>query len=565
MDTKRDVEHPSGGQLVVEQLRREGVDTVFCVPGESYLEVLDALHDAPLRVVVCRQEGGAGYMADAHARITGQVGVCMVSRGPGAANAMIAMHTAWQDSVPLVLFVGLIPRADTYRESFQEFDLNAWFGSTAKAVFRVEDAARVPELVARAFYLARSGRPGPVVVGLPEDMLRDRVDVQGVESIRVLASEPPASALNALAQSLARASRPLVILGGGGWTPTASAQVRAWAERWALPVAADFNYLDLIDHRSSSFIGTAGYGRTAEVTRAIREADWVLGIGSPLGDVVTDSWSLLPVYARGVSMATVLPDTDGLGSAHPATLRINATPASFAQALDTHPALAGPASSSGPLPWQESTRALRHARVAPDKLKRLAGDVDLNAIFSHLAEALPTDAIVSWGAGNHGAWGLRFLRFNGYPSQLSPRNGAMGYGIPAAVAASLAHPDRRVVSVAGDGCFMMNGQELAVAVANGAKPVVILLNNSMYGTIRTHQELHHPNRVCGTQLVNPNFAEYAKAFGGYGARVERNSEFADALAGAFAANTFAIVEIIVPQTAILPGTELADLHGMDSM
>lgn len=544
----------SGGQLVVDQLNSEGVQTVFCVPGESYLEVLDALHDSSIELVVCRQEGGAGYMADAHARITGKTGVFMVTRGPGAANAMIALHTAWQDSVPLVLFVGLIPRTETYRESFQEFDLKGWFGTTTKGVFQIEHAERIPEIVARAFALARTGRPGPVVIGLPEDMLRDRVQAQAVAPIRTLQSVPGHDALAQLESLLAGASKPLVILGGGGWTTLATQQVQHWAERYELPVAVDFNCMDLIDHRSPSYVGSLGYGRSEAMAEALREADVVVGIGSPLGDIVTDSWALLPIHGHRARLVTVLPDTDCIGAMHPQALRIVADMPGFASALAS-------LTQDSPVRWSTHTRALREAgerfRQPPD----LGGDIDLNVMFEHLRQSLPEDTIGTWGAGNHAGWAGRYLRFNGYPSQLAPRNGSMGYGVPAAIAAALAKPHSQVVSVAGDGCFMMNGQELAVAAGLGVKPLIIVLNNGMYGTIRTHQEIHHPQRISGTHLVNPDFADYARAFGGHGETVVNTHEFAGALERALASDTFSIIEIRIPQDLLGPQMRMSDLHG----
>lgn len=543
----------SGGQLVVDQLAKEGVQTVFCVPGESYLEVLDALHDSPIKLVVCRQEGGSGYMADAHARITGEPGVFMVTRGPGAANAMVALHTAWQDSVPLVLFVGLIPRSETYRESFQEFDLNGWFGTTTKAVFQIEHAERIPEIVSRAFSLSRTGRPGPVVIGLPEDMLRDRVQAQAVEPIVSLQSVPGDRAIKSLEGMLANATRPLVILGGGGWTPQASRQVQAWAERYALPVAVDFNCMDLIDHRSPSYVGSLGYGRSQILADALRDADLVIGIGSPLGDIVTDSWTLLPIHHHKAKLLTILPDSNCLGAMHPQAMRLIASMPGFATALEA-------LTPDAPTRWQERTLALREAGERFRRPPNLGGEMDLNVIFEHLQQVLPDDVIGTWGAGNHAGWAGRYLRFNGYPAHLAPRNGAMGYGVPAAIAAALAHPSRQVVSVAGDGCFMMNGQELTVARGLGVKPLIIVLNNGMYGTIRTHQEIHHPERISGTDLVNPDFAEYARAFGGHGETVKTTEEFPVALDRALSSGTFSIIEIRMPQELLGPDMRMSDLY-----
>jgi acetolactate synthase I/II/III large subunit len=550
------VHRHTGGQLVVDQLIAEGVHTAFGVPGESYLAVLDALHDATVRFVACRHEGGAGYLADAYARMTGTVGVAMVTRGPGAANAMVALHTAWQDATPLVLLVGLVPRGETDREAFQEFDLHGWFGSTAKAVYRIDDAARVPELTARAFAEARSGRPGPVVVGLPEDMLRDVVEVPPAASVEVLAPEPATAAMERLAGLLAAAARPLVVLGGGGWTSEAVRHVQRWAERGELPVAVEFNSLDLIDHASPSYIGSLGFARTPEQVKAVREADLVIGIGSPLGDVATDGWALLPVAGHRAQIVTVLPDTGGRGSAHPAALRIVAGVPAFAQRL---PELHLPADPA----WVERTRLLRKAHEEWRVPRPSGATLDLNRVFGALADRLPPDAVVTWGAGNHGGWPSRFLQWHSYPSHLAPRNGSMGYGVPAAVAAALAHHDRTVVSVAGDGCFLMNGQELATAVAHGVAPVVLVVNNSTYGTIRTHQETRYPGRVSGTDLVNPDFAAYVRAFGGHGEVVTRTEEFPDALERALLADVPAVIELRVTDGVLGPDVTVEGLRGRE--
>lgn len=530
----------SGAQLVVDQLLSEGVETAFCVPGESYLGVLDALYDSDINLVTCRHEGGAGYMANAYAKITGKVGVCMVTRGPGAANAMIALHAAYQDSVPLVLLVGLIPRGHTHRESFQEFDLNGWFGTTTKNVLHIEQAERGPEIISRAFALAKSGRHGPVVVGLPEDMLRELAATGAAPSIRIVEAAPAGAALDELSRLLAAASRPLVILGGGGWTSEASLFVQEWAERNVLPVAVEFNALDLIDHESPSYIGTLGYGRSEQTAEALSGADLVIGIGSPLGDVSTDSWKLLPVGQTGTDVVTILPDADGRGSAHLNALRIVSSVPAVAAALNQLPV---PRRA-----WREYAHNLRRGHEQRRRLEPTGGELDLNVVFDQLQQALPVDAIITWGAGNHAGWAKKYLRWRSYPTLLAPRNGSMGYGVPAAVAAAIAHPERQVVSVAGDGCFLMNGQELAVAVAQKVAPVIIVLNNSMYGTIRAHQERYFPFRVSGTDLTNPDFAAFAVAFGGQGEVVESTAEFLPALRRALAAGVPAVVELRLGST-----------------
>lgn len=542
----------SGAQLVVDQLEAEGITTAFCVPGESYLDVLDALHDSPVRLVTCRQEGGASYMAGAYAKLTGTAGVCLVTRGPGSANAMVGIHAAFQDSIPLVLLVGLIPRQDTQREAFQEFDLRGWFGTTAKAVLEVGQAERAPEIISRAFATARSGRPGPVVVGLPEDMLRDTAAVSAAPPVRIAEPAPGEAALEEITALLAAAERPLVVLGGGGWTGEATRQVQRWVELNELPTAVEFNALDLLDHGSPSYIGSLGYGRSAETAAALAEADVVLGIGSPLGDLTTDSWTLLPTDHPGAALVTVLPDAEGGGAVHPDTLRIVCSVPGFASALERLPA-------AKPV-WAARTRELRRAFSTRPTPLRAGLELDLNEVFAQLQTELPADAVLTVGAGNHAGWAKRHLSRHGYPTFLAARNGSMGYAVPAAVAASLAFPDRRVITVTGDGDFLMNGQELAVAAAEHAAPVILLVNNSMYGTIRTHQERRHPGRVSGTQLHNPDFAAYARAFGGFGEVVTTTAQFLPALRRALAAGVPAILELRVDQDQISTDTTIRELR-----
>ncbi|WP_426517390.1 thiamine pyrophosphate-dependent enzyme [Diaminobutyricibacter sp. McL0618] len=544
----------TGGQLIVDQLEAEGTTTAFCVPGESYLGVLDALHDSTINLVTCRHEGGAGYMAIAHGRITESVGVCLVTRGPGGANAMVAIHTAHQDSVPLLVLVGLVPRNETDRESFQEFDLTGWFATTSKGVFRIDSAARAPEIISRAFALARSGRPGPVVVGLPEDMLTDvspgTVVSQPIRSPAPVATE---ATVRHVQELLAGAERPLIVLGAMGWTSSTSTTVQRWAERNNLPVAVEFNSLDLIDNNSPSFIGALGYGRSAEVAQALQRADLVVGLGSPLGDVVTDSWNLLPIQHPDVHLVTVLPDSAGFGgAAHVDELRISSDLDSFVAALDTtHSSVTSGASRTSRL------RAAFDSRRTPTHSD---APLDLPQLFQHLRHALRDDAIISWGAGNHASWAARYLRWRSFPSLLAPRNGSMGFGVPAAVAAAIAFPDRQVVSIAGDGCFLMNGQELAVAAAHGVAPVIIVLNNSKYGTIRAHQETRYPHRTSGTDLVNPDFSHYARAFGGHGEIVTTTDEFPPALERSIASGLPSIIEVRVTDGRLSPDDTIESIR-----
>ncbi|MGW2346542.1 thiamine pyrophosphate-dependent enzyme [Streptomyces sp. NPDC001661] len=542
----------TGGKVLVDQLELHGVETVYCVPGESYLEVLDALHDAKIRTVVCRQEGGAGYMAEAHGRLTG-LGVCMVTRGPGAANAMVSIHQAWQDRTPLLLLVGLIPRGERGREAFQEFDLPAWFGTTAKMVTTIDQAERVPEILARAISVARSGRPGPVVVGLPEDMLRDLTEAADAEPLPTPASELSARQTEELTGLVRAAQRPLVVLGGAPWSVEASGGVQAWAERWQLPVVTDFRHQDLVDNESPSYVGWLGFGRDAVLAAALAEADLIISVGSPLGDVATDGWTLQEAPNAQARIVSVLPDPEAHAALHRSRLRIVATPQAFADALSCIQEPIDPA-------WADRTLELRRAHERFREPVPCQDDLDLGAVMSVVRDELGDGLVATFGAGNHAHWPQRFLVHRTYPSQLASRNGSMGYGVPAAVAAAIALPGRRVVSVAGDGCYMMNGQELATAVAEGVAPIILVMNNGMYGTIRQHQEAAHPGRVSGTNLTNPDFAALARAYGAHGETVTHTGEFRDALRRAVASGLPAVIELRVREDRLGPDTTIAQLN-----
>lgn len=513
----------TAGALLVAQLEALGVPRVYGVPGESYLEVLDALHDSPIDMVVCRQEGGAGFMALAEARLTGRPGVVAVTRGPGAANAAIAVHTAWQDATPMVLLVGLIPVADRDRESFQEFSLGGWFGTTAKRVITLDRPERAAEQVAEAFAVATAGRPGPVVIGLPEDVLTAKTAAPVVPARAVSGGAVSAPQAEELEVLLGRAERPLVIVGGTGWTADAAAAVTAWCERRRFPVVADWRCQDMVDHDSPAYAGWFGYGSDPGLLDALDRADLLLFVGGQYGDVLSGG------YTRGNPDApTVVVSADPDLRAHQrrVDLHLLATPAAFAGALPEGPA-------ADPV-WWEGLRAARERFATPGVPVR-SEYVDLDMAVAALAERMTPDAIVAHGAGQHAIWAQRFLPRHSFPSLLAPRNGAMGYGLPAAVAASLVHPGRQVVCVAGDGCFLMNGQELATAAAYGATPLVVIADNSGYGTIRQHQRRHHPGRPSGTALVNPDFGALARSFGLHGERLSRTEDVPAALDRALAA------------------------------
>jgi acetolactate synthase-1/2/3 large subunit len=507
----------TAGHLIVSQLERAGIKRVYTVPGESFLDVLDGLHGSPIQNVVARQEGGAGFMALAEGRLTELPGVAMVTRGPGAANAFIAIHTAYQDATPLILFVGLIPVADRGRESFQEFDINAWFGSTAKKVVTLDDAASAARVVDDAIFTALSGRPGPVVIGLPEDVLVHVVPDATVEPRKVARPGPATADFEALNRKLSAARKPLIVVGGEGWTQESGEQLGAWAGRHQVPVVADFRAYDAVPHRSDAYAGFLGYGRNDANARRLDDADLIVFVGCVRGDVLSDG------YKRGLTAETVVVNADAnlLGHFGRVDQHIIADVTAFAGALSGVDAARDREEG-----WFASARAdqLTFSTPQPDG----GTGVDLGVTMAVLKKEMDDDAILTFGAGNHALWPARYLDHNSANSLAAPRNGAMGMGIPAAVAASLAYPGRQVISVAGDGCFMMNGQEIATAMGYGASFIVLVVDNGIFATIREHQEAHYPDRPSGTHMTNPDFAALARSYGGYGERVDRTEDFAAA-------------------------------------
>ena len=512
----------TAGHLIVEQLERAGITRVYGVPGESYLDVLDGLHDSSIETIVTRHEGGAGFMALAEGRLTELPGVAMVTRGPGAANAFIAIHTAHQDATPMILFVGLIPVADRGRESFQEFDINAWFGSTAKKVVTLDDAASAARVVDEAIFTSLSGRPGPVVIGLPEDVLVHAINEGTVEPRKVARPGPSAAALAELETRLAGAAKPLIVVGGEGWTQESGAALAAWAARHSVPVVADFRAYDAVPHSSESYAGFLGYGRSDATAALLDDADLLVFLGCVRGDVLSDG------YTRGLNAATVVinPDPDLLGHFGRVNQHVTADVSAFSLAIaDTNSAARTAAG------WFQDARAnyLKFSSAQPDGVRGAdTNTVDLGVVMEILKQEMDDDAVLTFGAGNHALWPARYLKHNSANSLAAPRNGAMGMGIPAAVAASLAYPGRQVISVAGDGCFMMNGQEIATAMGHGAQFVVLVVDNGIFATIREHQEAHYPGRPSGTHMTNPDFAALARSYGGYGERVDRAEDFAAA-------------------------------------
>ena len=536
----------TGGQILVGQLVSHGVKHVFCVPGESFLAVLDALVDVSIEVTVCRQEGGAAMMADAYGKLTGAPGICMVTRGPGASNALAGIHIAKQDSTPVIVFVGQIERGMREREAFQEMDYRAVFGQAAKWATEIDDAARIPEILSRAFHVATSGRPGPVVIALPEDMLVEMATVADAPHYVAIDSAPAAGQMAALAERLSKAKAPVAILGGARWSAQAVEQFAQFAERFKLPVAVSFRRQMLFPANHPCFIGDVGIGLNPELLKRVQDADLVLLVGGRMSEMPSQAYTLFDIPVPKQELVHVHPDSGELGRVYRASIAINASPIAFAAELA---ALPTPAAK----PWAASTEAMHKSYLAwsdPAPIKT-PGAVQMGGVMEYLEAHLPADAIMTNGAGNFATWLHRFHRFTQYGTQLAPTSGSMGYGLPAAVGA---------VCFAGDGCFMMHGQEFATAVQYNLPIVVVIIDNGMYGTIRMHQEKHYPGRISATQLRNPDFAAYARAFGGHGERVEKTEEFGPAFERAVASGQPAILHLLIDPEAITPTTTIAKLR-----
>jgi acetolactate synthase-1/2/3 large subunit len=543
----------TGGQILVDQLELNGADLAFCLPGESYLPVLDALYDSPIRLVTCRHEQGAANAAEAYGKLTGRPGICLVTRGPGATQAAVGVHTAKQDSSPMLLLVGQVPRAFRGREAWQELDYAQVFGGIAKAAWELESADRIPEHVAEAYALAVSGRPGPVVLALPEDVLAEEADVEDGARVEAPHVAPVADDLARLRELLAVAERPLVVVGEGGWTAETSRDVQAFCEANVLPVACAFRCQDFVDNRSPGYVGVLGVAMDEAIAGRLREADVVLAIGGRLGEVPTRRYTLLEPPDPIQTLVHVHPDPAEVGRVYVPDLAITATLPDAAAALR----------ALDPLEprWRDWTAGARADYEANLVHEPMEGAVDLGEIMAFLRARLPGDAVQTCGAGNFTVWAHRFALFTQFGTQACPRSGSMGYGLPAAVAAQLVHPERVVVCFTGDGDFVMSSPELATAVQYGLPIVIILVNNGMYATIRMHQERTYPRRVIGTDLENPDFPELARAYGAYGERVERTDDFEDAFERALASGKPAVLELPVDPERISPRVRLSDLRG----
>lgn len=544
-----------GGKILVDSLVTHGVDVAFCVPGESYLAVLDALYDVreQLKLVVCRQEGGASYMAEAYGKLTGRPGVCFVTRGPGATNAAIGVHTAQQDSSPMILFIGQVGSDVMEREGFQEVDYRKMYGSMAKWVAQIDRADRIPEMVSHAFHLAVSGRPGPVVLALPEDMLMSEAQAPAVERYRRVAANPGSREMAQLRNHLIQCNRPMLILGGGDWNAQACRDIQRFAEKNYLPVACTFRRQDLFDNRHGLYCGEVGIGINPKLQKRIAEADLLIVAGARLGEMTTGGYTLLSVPRPAQRLVHVHPGAEELGRVYQAGLMINSGMPEFAEWA----AQLGPAEAERWQAWSDEAHADYLENVAP---VGTPGALNLSEVVRWLGTRLPEDAIITNGAGNFAGWVSRFHQYTGFRTQLGPTNGAMGYGVPSAVAAKCVHPERMVLSFNGDGDYLMNGQELATAAQYDAKVIFIVVNNGMYGTIRMHQEKNYPGHVSGTQLKNPDFAALARAYGLHGETVDKTEDFEAAFERAWSAKTAALVECRVDPEAITPRTTLSAIR-----
>jgi acetolactate synthase I/II/III large subunit len=532
-----------GGKILVDQLEINGVKCAFTVPGESFLAALDGLHDAGIKTIICRQEGGAAMMAEAWGKMTGEPGICFVTRGPGLANAMSGLHVAQQDSTPMILFLGL-PASDTEdREAFQEIDTKGLLSTFVKWAAVIRQIDRIPEYVSRAFHIAKSGRPGPVVLGLPEDMLSAVADVLDARPAVVAPTAPHATLLSDLSQRLSKAERPLMILGGPGWSAEVQSAYHAIAERLDMPVATAFRYQDYFDNRHRCYVGTIGIGSDPKLLDAVKSSDLLIVVGARMGEMTTQGYTLIDVPNPKQTLVHVHPSPDELGSVYRADLPIASTAAAFAEALRGLNIPANPR-------WALRVKALNlNAKTFWEPVPT-PGAVKLEQVMRETSRMLPADAIVTNGAGNYAAFLHRYFEYKQYRTELAPTSGSMGYGLPAAIAAKLAAPARPVVCFAGDGCFMMTSQELATAMQYDLAIVIIIVNNGMYGTIRMHQERDYPTRVVGTQLRNPDFAALARAFGAHGETVLKTEDFGPALQRALVAKTTTVIELKTDPEAI---------------
>lgn len=545
----------AGGHILADQLQKLGAKAVFCVPGESFLDLLDGLHthQDSIQTIVCRQEGAAANMADAYAKMTGQPGICAVTRGPGATNAANGIHTAFQDSTPMIVLIGQVGRSMMDREAFQEMDYRRVFGQMAKWVAEINDPARLPEYLSRAWKTAMSGRPGPVVLALPEDMLKEVASVTDAVPRPLQQPAPDPAAMAALGGLLAKAKKPLMLLGGPGWSAKVATEAERLATRLGLPVATSFRCQDYFDNDHPNYVGVLGIAPLPELRKRIaEEVDLLIVIGSRLGEMTTQGYTLLNIPDPQMDFVHVHPGAADLGHVYNPHLAIQSGAATFFQAATALPDGDG---TSRWADWVKEQRADYEAFLAPTKVP---GGLNMGEVVAHVAQEMPHDTVITNGAGNYTVWPHRFHRHRAYRTQLAPTSGSMGYGVPAALAAKVASPDRPVISYSGDGCFLMCAQELATARLYDLDVIYIVVNNGMLGTIRMHQERHYPDRKMATDLFNPDFVAYAASFGIAGERVDRTEDFPAALARAKVSKGGYLIELVVDQQALTPTQTLAE-------
>ena len=551
---KSDLKTRHGGKILTDALLAQGARMAFGVPGESYLPVLDGMYDVRERFsfVVCRQEGGASYMAEAYGKLTGEPGVLFVTRGPGATNGAIGVHTALQDSTPMVVFIGQVPNEFAEREAFQEIDYRRMYGQMAKWVGQIDRVERIPEYVSHAFHTACAGRPGPVILALPEDTLFGQAAVADVPRYSKVRPAPSPRDISELKGLLEKAEKPFVLIGGGGWDRDACRNLQGWVEKNGLAAGTSFRCQDLFDNRSPNYAGDVGIGINPKLAERVKQADVLLVIGARLGEMTTSAYSLVEAPLPRQTLVHVHGGAEELGRVYRPALAINAGMAQFVDALSK-------ISFSRPA-WKADTEALRKDYLQWTEPRPMPGKLQYGEVIRWLSDHLPEDAIVAGGAGNFAGWLHRHFRYKGFRTQLGSTNGSMGYGYPAAVAAKLAEPKRTVLGLCGDGDFLMTGQEIATAAQYGANFVALVVNNGIYGTIRMHQEREYPGRVFGTDLKNPDFAAYARAFGGHGETVERTEEFAPAFERASRSGKPALIELKIDPDAITPATTLSAIR-----
>ncbi|MDG1163117.1 MAG: thiamine pyrophosphate-binding protein [Burkholderiales bacterium] len=544
----------SGGEVLVDQLIVQGVTNAFCVPGESYLAVLDALYlkRKDISLYVARQDGGAAFMAEAYGKATGEVGICFVTRGPGATNASIGVHTAFQDSTPMILFVGQVGGDMVDREAFQEIDYRRMFGQMTKWVAQIDRVERIPEYVSRAFQVASSGRPGPVVLALPEDMLVEKVRVEDSERVKRVTHQPSMQSMQEVRSLLELSERPLVILGGGGWSESARRQIEMFVEKNHLPVGCSFRRQDLFDNRHPNYIGDIGIGINPKLASIVKESDLLLVVGARLGEMTTGGYALIEAPTPKQKLIHIHPGIEELGRVFQASVMINSNIEEAAEALN----LLEP-SESASTDWLNKANKTYIKNIIPQPS---TGDVDLSELMIAMRELLPRDTVMTNGAGNFSGWIHRYWQYEDFRSQIAPTNGAMGYGVPAGVAAKIACPDKLVVSVSGDGCFLMNGQEIATAIQYSLKILFIVFDNGMYGTIRMHQERDYPSHVYGTALKNPDFAALAKAYGLHAETVTSTRDIRGAIKRCIDQNSASLIHIKVDPEAITTRTTLTAIR-----